>query len=62
MQYANRVVDISYSGPITVLGESHQALLGGQLSLYVLSKNEKGKAKITIKVDDIVKEIELEVK
>lgn len=62
MQYANRVVDISYSGPITILGESHQALLGGQLSLYVLSKNEKGKAKITLKVDDIVKEIELEVK
>ena len=55
-------MDISYSGPITILGESHQALLGGQLSLYVLSKNEKGKAKITLKVDDIVKEIELEVK
>ena len=61
MQYANRVVSISYEGPITVLGEPHQALLGGQLALYVLSKNEAGKAKIKIKIDNLEKEIELNV-
>ena len=62
MQYANRVVEISTSGPVRILGENHQSLLGGQLSIYVLSKNEKGKAKLTLKVDDIIKEIEFEVK
>ncbi len=62
MQYANRVVSIETSGPIIVLGDKHQALLGGQLSLFVLSKNEKGKAKIKITIDNMVKEIELSVK
>lgn len=61
MQYANRVISIKYSGPIEVLGESHQTLFGGQLSLFVLSKNENGKAKIEVSVDDIVKVIELNV-
>ena len=62
MQYANRVISIEASGPIKVLGGSHQALLGGQLSLFVLSENKKGTGKIKISVDDIVKEIEIPVK
>ena len=62
MQYSNRVVSIEADGPIKVLGEKHQALLGGQLSLFVLSENKPGKAKIKISLDNISKEIDLEVK
>lgn len=62
MQYSNRIIHIESQGPIRVLGDEHQTLLGGQLSLFVFSKNEKGKAKIKLTMDEIVKEIELEVK
>ena len=62
MQYSNRIISIETEGPIRVLGDKHQALLGGQLSLFVLSENQKGKAKIKISMDDITKEIEIEVK
>ena len=62
MQYSNRVVSIEADGPIKVLGEKHQALLGGQLSLFVLSENKPGKVKIKISLDNISKEIDLEVK
>ncbi len=62
MQYANKVVSIETEGPITVLGDAHQSLLGGQLGLYVFSKNETGKAKIKITIENIVKEIELTIK
>lgn len=62
MQYANRVVSIETSGPIRVLGDAHQALLGGQLSLFVLSENKKGVGKIKISIDNLVKEIEMAVK
>ena len=62
MQYSNRVIAIDAEGPIRVLGEKHQALLGGQLSLFVLSENKSGKAKVKVTMDNIVKEIELEVK
>ncbi len=62
MQYANRVIEIKSEGPIKVLGDLHQALVGGQLSLYVLSENKPGKAKVTIKVDNISKEIFFEIK
>ncbi len=61
MQYSNRVVHIQSEGPIKVLGDEYQSLIGGQLSLYVLSLGNKGKAKVTIKMDDIVKEIEINV-
>ena len=61
MQYSNRVIHIKTEGPIRVLGDDHQALVGGQLSLYVLSKGDKGKAKVTIKMDDIIKEVEIDV-
>lgn len=62
MQYSNRIIHIETSGPIRVLGEKDQCLLGGQLSLFVFSKNEKGIGTIKVKMDDIEKEISLEVK
>ena len=62
MQYSNRVIHVEFEGPIKVLGKEYQSLLGGQLSLYVLSENKKGKAKIKITMDDIKKEIEVEIK
>ena len=62
MQYSNRVIKIETEGPIKVLGDSAQALLGGQLSLFVFSKNEPGKSRLTISMDGIIKEIKFEVK
>ena len=62
MQYSNRVIKIETEGPIKVLGDSAQALLGGQLSLFVFSKNEPGKSRLTISMDGIVKEIKFDVK
>jgi len=44
-----------------VLGDKHQSLIGGQLSLFVLSENKKGKAKVKISIDNKVKEVELSV-
>ena len=60
--FANRVVDIKTEGPIKVVGGEHQALLGGQLGLYVLTTGKLGKAKITLKIDDLTENIDLEVK
>ena len=62
MQYSNRVIRIEATGPVKVLGDEYQSLLGGQLTLYVISENKPGKAKIKITMDDISKEIEIEVK
>ena len=62
MNYANKAISIDVEGPVTLLSPKIESLLGGQLSIYVKSKNEKGKAKITITCEDIVKEIILEVK
>ena len=62
MQYSNRVIDIEASGPIKVLGDKHQALIGGQLSLYVFSENKKGEGKIKIKMGEIEKEVSIQVK
>ena len=62
MQYSNRVIKIETEGPIRIVGDSAQALLGGQLSLFVFSKNKPGKSRIRISMDDIVKEINIEVK
>ena len=61
MFYSQRVIEITTEGPIALIGDSHQALLGGQLSIYIRSKG-KGTAKVKSKMDDIEKEIELEVK
>ena len=62
MQYSNRVIGIETEGPIRILGGNHQALIGGQLTIYVLSENKPGQAKVTIKMDNLVKEILLQVK
>ena len=62
MQYSNRVIGIETSGPIKVLGEKHQALLGGQLSLFAFSEHQEGLGHIKITMDDIVKEIDINVK
>ena len=62
MQYSNRVIEIESSGPIKVLGDKHQSLLGGQLTLYVLSENTPGKAKVKISMDSTQKEIDIQVK
>ena len=43
------------------IGDNQQTLLGGQLSIYIRSK-EKGQGKVTLKMDNIIKEIELEVR
>ena len=61
MFYSQRVIEITTEGPISLIGDNHQALLGGQLSIYIRSKG-KGTAKVKFKMDDIEKEIELEVK
>lgn len=62
MQYSNRVVHIETTGPIKVLGDEYQSLLGGQLTLYVFSKEQKGQGKIKISMDNISKEIDIEVR
>ena len=59
--YSNRVISIETSGPIKIYGENHQALLGGQLSIFVRSLNQKGKGKIKIKMDDLESEISVDV-
>ena len=60
MFYSNRVINIKASGAVELIGDENQALLGGQLSIYVKSK-ALGKGKVTIKMDSIVKEIEFDV-
>ena len=62
MQYSNRIINIKTEGPISLVGPSSQALLGGQLSLYINSLDKAGKAKVIIEMDDIVKEVNIEVK
>ena len=62
MQYSNRVISVESEGPIKILGDKHQALLGGQLTIYVQSLNKTGNAKINISMDDISKEIDLVVR
>ena len=62
MQYANNVLSIKTEGPIKVLGDKNQALLGGQLTLYVLSFGQSGNAKIKISTGNIEKQIEILVK
>ena len=61
MHYSQRVVKITTNGPIELIGPECQSLLGGQLSVYIRSKT-KGKAKVSFQMDNIVKEIDLEIK
>ena len=60
--YSNRVIEIETSGPIELIGPKCQALHGGQMTIYIKSKNENGPAKVTLKMDNITKVIDLEVK
>ena len=62
LPYSSRIVDIKISGPIELVGPTQQCLLGGQLTIYVKSKNENGPASISLTVDNITKKIDLEVK
>ncbi len=62
LSYSSHILKIESEGPIKVLGDKYQTLLGGQLSLYVVSKKEKGRGKIRVQMDDIIKEIEVEVR
>lgn len=61
-EYSSRIVKIETNGPIELIGPKEQSLLAGQLTIYVKSKKENGPASILIKVDDLVKKIDLEVK
>lgn len=62
MQYANNVIHVESEGPVKVLGDEYQSLLGGQLTLYVLSNGQSGKAKIKISTGSISKRIEINIK
>ena len=61
MNYSAHILEIETKGPIELIGPSHQALLGGQLSLYIKSKKEKGTGVITIKMDKLIKTISVPV-
>ena len=60
MYYSQRIINIKTEGAIALIGDENQTLLGGQLSIYVRSK-EKGQGKLTLKMDNIEKVIEFEV-
>ena len=62
MQYSQRILHIETSGPIELIGPEYQNLLGGQLSIYVKSKQEKGIGTIRITSDEFNKEIKVQVK
>ena len=62
MQYSNNVLKIETEGPIRILGDSVQALLGGQISIFVLSEKKPGNSRVKISMGDITKEINFQVK
>ena len=61
MNYANRSFAIETTGPIKIIGPKVQSLIGGQITVYVRSLSNKGKAKVKFIFDDEIKEIELNV-
>ena len=61
MQYSQRIIEIETNGPITLVGPNKQTLIGGQLTLYVNSLNNKGDASITIKMDELSKKFNIKV-
>ena len=61
MYYSQRVVNIKIEGPIELIGPESQTLLGGQLSVYIRSKG-KGQGKVLLSMDNIQKEIAIEVR
>lgn len=62
MQYSNRIIEVKTDGPISLVGPKLQTLLGGQLTLYVKSENKPGIAKVKVKMDNIEKEVLINVK
>ena len=62
LEYSNRIVKLSVTGPLEIIGPSEQVLLGGQLGVYLKSKNEKGIGKLKVELDGVTKEIEILVK
>ncbi len=62
MRYANNALKLEVSGPIELMGPSLVSTLGGQVTIYIKSKQETGKGKLTITSEREVKEIEFEVK
>ena len=61
MYYSQRIVEICTEGPIELIGDNKQTLIGGQLSVYIRSKG-KGQGKVILKMDNIVKEVSIESK
>ncbi len=62
LNYSQRVVRVEVEGPLSLIGPKEQSLLGGQLTLYFNSLNKKGESKITLKIDNEVKEFIIPVK
>ena len=62
LHYSNRIVNIEVSGPLSLVGPKQQVLLGGQLSLYFNSIGEKGKAKVTLTMDDETHVVDVDIK
>ena len=60
MFYSQRIVNVQVEGAVELIGEENQTLLGGQLSIYIISK-EKGHGKVTLRMDSIEKAVEFEV-
>lgn len=48
LPFANDVIKIKVDGPIELIGEDAVALIGGVRGIYIKTKGEEGKAKITI--------------
>ena len=61
-QYAPKIVHIETKGPIELVGDANQVLVNGQLSVYIFSKNEKGKASVKLTLEDQELTYNLEVK
>jgi len=61
-EYADRILEVSTKGPIEIIGPRTQTMLGGQLTIFAKSTGKSGNASITIKTDNIEKNIEIYVK
>ena len=62
LHYSNRIINIEVEGPLSLVGPKQQVLLGGQLSLYFNSIGEKGKAKVTLTMDEETHVVDVEIK
>lgn len=62
MEYANRGVTISSTGPIEIVGGSYQVMNGGQLTIYAKSIGKIGESTINVQVDEIIKTIKIQIK